>query len=87
MEPLEKCMSVLRVVIGQASNANSIVLAENALDTYLASFSTGMMKTGALTILQETLKPHWRAAAGVQLDFINLIYDYTDKQMRELQEP
>ena len=64
MDPLRKGMCVLRVAIAEASNNNSVVAAERALDGYLASFPSGSLKTGALTILQDTLRPHWRSATG-----------------------
>ena len=87
MEPLDKCMSVLRVLITQAaSNPNSVALAEKAVDEYMARFLTAQSKTGAIPLLQDALEPQLRAAKGTQLDFINLIYDYTDRKMRELRQ-
>lgn len=88
MEPLAKCASVLRRLIAEASNPNSIVLVERAVDDYLAAFHTGVSKTGALAILQQTLTADWSGSGEnrARLDFINLICDYLDRQMRDLRE-
>jgi hypothetical protein len=87
MEPLAKCMSVLRTLIAQApDDVNSIVLAEKAVDGYLSVFQTAATKTGAIAILQEALNTDWRASIGSQLNFINLVLDYLDGHMRDLRE-
>jgi hypothetical protein len=80
-------MSVLRSLIAQASDPNSIVLAETTVDAYLAVFHTPASKTGAIAILQQTMTDDWRGSSGARLDFINLIFDYLDRKMRDLREP
>jgi hypothetical protein len=56
MDPIEKCMQPLRVIIASGDD-DEIVLAENAVNAYLQSFPTPQLRAGALHLLQDALTP------------------------------
>lgn len=83
MDPLEKCMQSLRVLIGAGDDAG-IALAEKAVNDYLASFPVAQ-QADALSLLQDAIAPLWQASSGGQTEFINVVLEYTDSQMRGLE--
>ena len=83
MDPLEKCMQPLRVLIATGDDGE-IVLAEKAVNEYLATFPIAQ-QAGALHILQDAIAPLWQASSGGQTEFINMVLEYTDSRMRELE--
>jgi hypothetical protein len=85
MDPLEKCMQPLRVLIASGDDSG-IVLAEKAVTEYLAAFPKPQ-HAGALHILQDAIAPIWQTSSGRQTEFINMVLEYTDKRMQALQEP
>jgi hypothetical protein len=84
MDPLEKCTRVLGIAITEGRQA-SVMLAERAIDEYLQSFPDNHTKAGALGVLEGTLTKSWSTASGPRLDFVNVIYDYLEKQRLALQ--
>jgi hypothetical protein len=85
MDPLEKCMQPLRVLIVSGDD-NGIELAEGAVNEYLASFPKAQ-HAGALHMLQDAITPIWESSRGAQTEFINMVLGYIDNQIRALQEP
>jgi hypothetical protein len=86
MDPIEKCMQPLRVLIASGDDGG-IMLAENAVNEYLQSFPTPRLRAGALHLLQDALTPLWQASSGGQTIFLNAVLEYTDNRMRALPEP
>ena len=84
MDPLEKCLQPLKVLIANGDDGG-IVLAENAVDEYLATFPVAQ-HAGAMDILQDAIAPLWQASTGGQTAFINMVLEYIDNRMRALQE-
>ena len=84
MDPLEKCLRPLKVLVASGDD-NGIVLAEKAVDEYLAAFPTAQ-HAGALHVLQDAITPLWQASTGSQTEFINMVLEYTDNRMRALQD-
>jgi len=85
MNPLEKCMQALRVLIDSADD-RGIIPAERAVNEYLATFPI-YQHAGALHMLQDAITPLWRGSSGTQTEFINAVLDYTDDRIFALQEP
>jgi hypothetical protein len=85
MNPLEKCMQALRVLIDSGDD-RGIIPAEKAVNEYLAAFPK-YQHAGALLMLQDTITPLWRGSSGTQTEFINMVLDYTDDQILALQQP
>jgi hypothetical protein len=83
MDPLEKCMQPLRVLIATGDDGG-IGLAEKAVNEYLASFPTAQ-HAEALHLLQDAIAPLWQASSGGQTEFINMVLGYTDSRMRALE--
>jgi hypothetical protein len=84
MEPLEKCMAALRVLIGQSADPSGVVLAGRAVDAYLAAYPKPASKIGAIAFLKERLEFDRSQSKGGQLGFVNLVFDYLDKHKRNL---
>jgi hypothetical protein len=86
MDPLEKCIQPLRVLI-DAGDDGGIVLAQKAVNEYLASFPIAQraQRAGALHLLQDAIAPLWQASSGGQTEFINMVLEYTDSRMRALE--
>jgi hypothetical protein len=84
MDPLEKCLQPLRVLVASGDDG-SIVLAEKAVDEYLAAFPVNQ-QASALHALQDAIVPLWQASTGGQTELINMVLEYTDNRMRALEE-
>jgi len=78
MEPIQKCLRPLQVLIAKA-DANGIGLAERAVDDYLASFPPGPVQAGAF-FLQQEVTALWQKSNGAQVEFANLVFDYIDNR-------
>ena len=76
-------MQPLRVLIA-ADDGGGIVLAERAVNEYLASFPAAK-QPGALHVRQDAIAPLWQASLGGQTEFINMVLEYTDSRMRALE--
>jgi hypothetical protein len=85
MEPKEKCLQPLRVLIANG-DVKGIELAERAVDDYLAGFPNLDLKAGALHVLQQEVTALWQKSSGAQVDFANLVFDCIDNRMRALNE-
>lgn len=86
MFPIEKCMQAMRALVADAS-PNAIVLAERAIDEFIAAHEGPDRQTGALHVLEQELTPIWRASTGPQLNFCNVVMEYAEARMRSLQVP
>ena len=76
-------VTLLRVLIATGDDGG-IVLAEKAVNEYLATFPIAQ-QAGALHILQDAIAPLWQASSGGQTEFINMVLEYTDSRMREME--
>jgi hypothetical protein len=72
-------------LIAQAQPAG-VPLAERAVDEYLALAKTDQGRTGLLLKLQNDLPVASKPTSPMQMDFLNLVLDFTDNRMREIRE-
>jgi hypothetical protein len=85
MDPLERCLQVLWPLV-QASETNGIVLAERAIDEFLAApaHEGSNRQTGALNILERHLIDVSRGASGASADFAETVIQYVEAKARNL---
>jgi hypothetical protein len=85
MEPLDKCMSMLRVLISDG-NAQALALAEGAIDEFVAAHVGIMRKSDALAVLEGKILDLSEAPKGPSEAFANLVLDHLDDRIVQLQK-
>jgi hypothetical protein len=86
MFPIDRCMQTLRILIAEG-DLNGIVLAEKAVNDFIASHDNADRQSGALRVLEKELTAVWQFASGAQLVFANVVIDYIDSRVRALPPP
>lgn len=85
MDPIFKCFETLKVLILSA-DSSGVALAEHAVDKFLALSETDEGKLGLLHNLQSGLYDFAKPESSAQIEFLNLVLDYTEKHQRFIQE-
>jgi hypothetical protein len=80
METFEKCMSVLRPLISEG-DTNGIVLAERAVNEYVAATSPAD-RNEALERVQQAVQAHKEQSPDSGLTFADTVNDYIERLMR-----
>jgi hypothetical protein len=79
MEPLEKCMSMLRVLIKEG-NAQALPLAERAINEFIAAHDGTLHKSDALGVLEGEILDFGETKGPSDL-FVNMLLDYIDDRI------
>lgn len=83
MDHVQKCTETLRPLILKGES-DGIPLAENALSELVKSTPRVRQKT-ALDDVRRVVQAHRNVASGPQLGFADVVDDYIEKLMRELE--
>jgi hypothetical protein len=83
MTDLNKCMSVLRPLIAEG-DINGIPVAERAVNDYLAATELPARKDALLGVRQ-AVQAHCDEAQGIDLSFADIVNDFIEKLMRDLE--
>ena len=81
MPHLETCLGILRRLVAKG-DANSVPLAERAINEYLDVTPAGARKSG-LRLLQEDILAQRNAVLGNQRSFADTVNDYIEKKLTE----
>jgi hypothetical protein len=83
MAPIDKCLAILRTLIGQGQS-NGAVIAEKAINEYLASLPVSTRETG-LQDVQLVVQAHRDSAlSGPQRAFADTVNSFLEARLRDL---
>jgi hypothetical protein len=81
MTPIDRCLAVLRTLIGQGQ-LNNIGIAEKAINEYIASLPVSARKTG-LQDVQLVVQAHASGQSVPQRAFADTVGAYIDARLRD----
>jgi hypothetical protein len=81
MPHLETCLGILRRLVAKG-DANSVPLAERAINEYLDATPARARKSG-LRLLQQDILAQRNAVLGHQRSFADTVNDYIEKKLTE----